>query len=145
MLTIVGWVLFSIASAVWSVCSASLSSCRMKRRSSFSTSLDRAVKLCRTSNEDPELNQMKRSRSAVDFKRRTSTAIGSVRLWSALLKKSSMLPPSLLLEEGEWSAAREWLLEAAPLLQARGEASDATMIVGGQRKGGRQQLFQFVF
>ncbi|NKB58103.1 MAG: peptidase [Alphaproteobacteria bacterium] len=27
-------------------------------------------------------------------------------------------------------------------LQARGEASDATMIVGGQRKGGRHRLFQ---
>ena len=30
----------------------------------------------------------------------------------------------------------------ADALQARGEASDATMIVGGQRKGGRHRLFQ---
>ena len=28
---------------------------------------------------------------------------------------------SLLLDEGEWGAAREWLLEAAPLLRAQGE------------------------
>lgn len=39
-------------------------------------------------------------------------------------------------------AMRQVQDQDADALQARGEASDATMIVGGQRKGGRHRLFQ---